>query len=645
MKKKWISGIAVAALFIVAALLGAMPAFSSAKAYTGTAQGNGGTVTVTLMIADGTITNVKAEGPDETPGIGSKALEQLPGEMLASNSIEVDSISGATITSNAIMEAAAAALEQAGLTTADLTEKDVKKEAAEDIEEDTDLVVVGAGGAGMSAAITASDEGKKVIIVESQSMSGGNTNRAEGGMNAADTRYQDQNEFREEKGVEKTLKTASEATAEEYTEKGVENIRKLAAVVQSQYDAYKADPEGYFDTPELMALDIIIGGHGLNDYDLVMNLTKNSAAGIDWINARAAEADSSLKGLTKVTQAGGASVKRIHRPTNEDGDTVAVGSYIVPILQKNVESRGIEVLTDTTAKKILMDENGNAAGIEAEGKEGNKVTIHAKAVVIATGGFGANSEMVEKYRPELKGFVTTNAPGALGQGIEMGTEAGAATVDMEQIQIHPTVHVDEAGTPSLITENVRGDGAILVNTEGKRFFDETSTRDKVSAAELEQGDYVWLILDQKMIDGSALYQGYVDKGFTFQGNTPEELAEEIDVPAENLKETLSEWAEIYQSQNDAEFGRTSFSSEYALDTAPYYAIKVAPGIHHTMGGLKINTAAEVISTQGNAIPGLFAAGEVTGGVHGGNRLGGTAVTDIIVYGQTAGKSAVSYMDK
>ena len=604
---------------------------SAGKTYTGEAFGHDkeNPVKVTLTIKDKTITKVEVDASHETNGIGSKAAETMPGAIVAANSLDVDGVSGATQTSKAIIEAATAALKQAGLEPSDLVSKNTSTTKAKDIEETVDVVVVGAGGAGMTAAITATDAGKKVIVVESQPIAGGNSVRSTGGMNAAKTPYQDKNEFKEAAGVEKTLATAAEKFADN------ETITALATTVKSQWDAYQANPQGYFDSPELMALDTMIGGKGKNDPELVKILTQNSAAAIEWLASIGAE-------LKSVGAAGGASVKRIHRPVDENGKTAAVGAYIVPILEKNVHDAGVEVITDTTAKKLLT-ENGKVVGVEAEGKDGNKVVIHAKSVIMATGGFGANHEMVEKYKPELKGFATTNADGAQGQGIEMASEVGAATVDMDQIQIHPTVHIDEDGNAHLITEGVRGDGAILVNKEGKRFFDEVQTRDKVSAAEIQQTDgEAWLILDQKMVDGAAVYQGYVNSGYAKTGKTIEELAKNINVDPATLAETMKNWAEIYANKVDLEFGRTSFSAENALDQAPYYAILVKPGIHHTMGGLKINTNTEVLNEKGEVISGLFAAGEVTGGIHGANRLGGTAVTDIIVFGQIAGENAADF---
>ncbi|MBF1123333.1 MAG: flavocytochrome c [Solobacterium sp.] len=599
---------------------------STGKTYTGEAFGHDkeNPVKVTLTIKDKTITKVEVDASHETNGIGSKAAETMPGAIVAANSLEVDGVSGATQTSKAIIEAATAALKQAGLEPSDLVSKNTSTTKAKDIEETVDVVVVGAGGAGMTAAITATDAGKKVIVVESQPIAGGNSVRSTGGMNAAKTPYQDKNEFKEAAGVEKTLATAAEKFADNAT------ITALAATVKEQWDAYQANPQGYFDSVELMELDTLIGGKGKNNPELVKTLAENSAAAIEWLASIGAE-------VKNVGAFGGASVKRIHRPVNADGKVTAVGAYIVPILEKNLQDRNVQFLFDTTANEIIM-KDGKAVGIKATGKDGHKVTINAKSVVIATGGFGANAEMVEKYKPELKGFATTNAEGAQGQGIEMATAVGAATVDMDQIQIHPTVHIEEDGNAHLITEGLRGDGAILVNAEGKRFYDEVSTRDKVSAAIIAQPDKsAWLVVDQSMVDKSAVIAGYIKSGYTVTGATYEELAKAMGVDEATFVSTMNTWNQAVEAKSDAEFNRTSFANP--LTAAPYYAIKITPAVHHTMGGIVINPKAEVLNEKGEVISGLFAAGEVTGGVHGANRLGGNAVADFTVFGRIAGQSA------
>ena len=631
--KKSVSALAMAAVIAVSLFgygCGAKPASTSSDAgvsgdFTGTAKGFGGDVSVTLTLTDGAITGCTAEGKEETQGVGSEAIAKMPGAIAESGSIAVDGVSGATVTSTAIKEAAAAALTAAGLNPDDYKTAVENNATAEDSTVDADVVVVGAGGAGMTAAITAAAEGKTVVILESQSMVGGNSVRATGGMNAGKTVYQDENEFGESAGVEKTLKTAAEKYADN------ETITALAKTVSEQWAAYQANPTGYFDSVELMELDTMIGGKGINDPELVETLCANSADAIDWLDEHGIT-------LHNVSSFGGASVKRIHRPVNAEGKTVSVGSYMIPLLQENCEKAGVKMMLDTTATEILTDANGAAVGVKATGASGETVTVNAKVVILASGGFGANLDMVVKYKPELKGFMTTNAPGIQGQGIEMAQAIGAATVDMDQIQIHPTV---EANTAALITEGLRGDGAILINEEGQRFIDEVGTRDVVSAAEIAQtGSYSWLVVDQAMADASSVIQGYIKKGYTVTGTTYEELGKAMGVDAAAFAETMEKWNGYVEAKNDPDFGRTSFANP--LNTAPYYAVKVTAGVHHTMCGLKINANTEVLNEKGEVIPGLFAAGEVTGGVHGANRLGGNAVADFTVFGRIAGAAASDY---
>ena len=627
-KKNVLASLLLAGAMFLTACGGSASSTSAAGgvsgSFTGTAKGMG-EVSVTLTLTDNVITDCTAKGDEETPGIGSVVIEQFPGEVVEGNTINLDSISGATITSNAFVEAAKAALTEAGLNPDDYMAKADKTANGETVSYDADVVVIGAGGAGMTAAMTAADAGQKVVILESQAMVGGNSARATGGMNAAKTVYQDENEFDQAAGVEKTLATAAEKYADN------ETITALAKTVSEQWAAYQANPTGYFDSVELMELDTMVGGKGINDPELVKTLCEGTADAIDWLDENGIT-------LHNVSSFGGASVKRIHRPVNEEGKVVSVGAYMIPLLQENCEKRGIDIVLNTTVDTILTDANGAAVGVSGTDKDGNTVVVNAKSVILATGGFGANLDMVTQYKPELAGFMTTNAAGAQGQGIEMATAIGAGTVDMDQIQIHPTV---EANTAALITEGLRGDGAILVNANGERFIDEVGTRDVVSAAEIAQpGSYSWLIVDQAMADASSVIQGYIKKGYTKTGATYEELAKELDVDPAVFANTMETWNGYVEAKNDPDFGRTSFANP--LNNGPYYAIKVTAGVHHTMGGVTINSATEVLKEDGTVIPGLFAAGEVTGGVHGANRLGGTAVADFVVFGRIAGESAANY---
>ena len=604
-------------------------ASATAKTQKVTIPGFGGDIELEVIADEEKLYAVNVLSNSETQGIGSKAIEALPALMVEQQSFNVDGIAGATVSSTALRTGVEQAITEMGFSTDKFSTPSggsSKAEPEKDQNLEADVVVIGAGGAGMISAITAADLGKSVVILESQAMVGGNSIRATGGMNAAATKWQNENPFEEGAGVEKTLATA----AEKYSDN--ETITALAAKVKEQYAAYQANPEGYFDSVELMELDTMVGGKGKNNPTLVKVLAEQSGPAIDYLEKL---------GMTihNVGSFGGASVKRIHRPVDENGKVIAVGSYMIPILEENLKKRDkITLLTSVTAEEITKSEDGKISGVKAKGSSGNSVEVKAPVVIVATGGFAANKEMVEKYQPSLKGYMSTNASGALGQGITMAEAVGADTVDMDQIQIHPTVTTTDA---HLITEGLRGDGAILVNQEGLRFTDEVGTRDAVSKAEIEQtNSQVYLVLDNKMVEKSAVIQGYIKSGYTVTGEDAKSLAKAMGVPEDAFEKTITEWNESVAKKEDSAFGRTSFADP--LDTAPFYAIKVTPGVHHTMGGLRINEVTEVLDKNGNAIPGLFAAGEVTGGVHGANRLGGNAVADFTVFGKIAGESAAKF---
>ena len=589
---------------------------SGTKTFTGKGVGySGGEITAEVTVSEDAITEVVLSGEGQTEGIGGAVLETFGAKIVDAQSLEIDTVAGATLTSEGVLEAVKNALDG----NFDLSKLGGSGSGdAGTIEKTADVVIVGAGGAGMTAAIEASDAGKSVIIMEIAGITGGNSTRATGGMNAGKTTVQDTNEFAEDAGIKKVLESAKK-----YPE-----LADLAKTVSDQYDAYKASPEGYFDSKELFMLDTLVGGTNLNNPTLVETLVSNTPSGIEWLLGKGID-------LNLVGSFGGASVKRIHKPT-VDGKSVAVGSFMVPKLEQIAKDNGVEFLMETEATNIVKEGEG-IKGVQGVDSKGNDVIVSAKAVIIASGGFGANSEMVVGYRPDLAGFVTTNASTIQGDGIRMVQEIGGDVVDVDQIQIHPTV---EQNTSALITEGLRGDGAILVNKEGLRFTDEVGTRDKVSADIIAQTDSTsYLIIDQKMVDESAVIAGYIKKGFTVEGETVADLATAMGVDAANLESTIETWNKAVDAKSDAEFNRTSFAEK--LDTAKFYAIQVAPGVHHTMGGVRINEKAEVLDAQGNPISGLFAAGEVTGGVHGSNRLGGNAVADFVVFGRIAGQSAAA----
>ncbi|MEX1419254.1 flavocytochrome c [Enterococcus sp. GC39] len=446
-----------------------------------------------------------------------------------------------------------------------------------ELKDSYDVVIVGSGGAGMTAALQAKEAGMNPVILEKMPVAGGNTIKSSSGMNASQTKFQEK--------------------------------------------------EGIKDSNDKFFEETLKGGKGTNDQELLRYFVDHSAEAIDWLDTKGIT-------LSNLTITGGMSEKRTHRPA----DGSAIGGYLVDGLVRNVREEKIPLFVDADVTD-LVEENGQIDGVKVKMKDDKEKTVKAKAVVVTTGGFGANEKLITQYKPELKNYVTTNQEGTTGDGIQMIQKVGGALVDMKEIQIHPTVQQSDA---FLIGEAVRGEGAILASQKGERFVNELDTRDKVSAAiNALPEKSAYLVFDQGVRDRAKAIDFYDQKGFVEKGETIEELAEKIGMPADTLKATIDTWNQDVNAKDDKQFGRTT-GMEADLSTAPYYAIKIAPGIHHTMGGVKINTKTEVLREDGTPIKGLYAAGELTGGLHGQNRIGGNAIADIIIYGRQSGTQSAEF---
>lgn len=446
------------------------------------------------------------------------------------------------------------------------------------LQESYDIVIIGGGGAGMTAALEAKAAGMNPVIFEKMEAAGGNTLKSSSGMNASETKFQ------KEQGIE--------------------------------------------DSNDLFFEETLKGGHDTNNQEMLRYFVDNSASAIDWLDSQGITLDN-------ITITGGMKEKRTHRPT----DGSAVGQYLVSGLVADVQEQGIPLFVNADVKEITQ-ENGQASGVKVVFDGSDEKTISAGAVIVATGGFGANQELIKQYRPDLEGYVTTNQPGSTGDGITMIEALGGTTVDMDQIQVHPTVNQEKS---YLIGEVVRGEGGILVDKEGNRFVNEMDTRDNVTAAitKLDNRES-YLIFDSGVKSRAKAIEQYEKMGLVQAGETVEALAEQIGLPAEGLKATLDTWNASVAAKKDAAFGRET-GMDNDLSGAPYYAVKIGPGIHYTMGGVKINNNTEVLNTAGEAIPGLYAAGEVTGGLHGQNRIGGNSVAEIVIFGREAGVKASEFV--
>ena len=553
--------------------------------FQGEGAGKGGMITVEVTVENGELSAINVLSHGETPGFAD-ALGTVSAAMIAANQVDVDGVTGATLSSNGLKAAVTAALASAGITPDQLNAKAVA-EAVSDREAayTADVVVVGAGGAGLAAAITAAENGASVILVEKMSNVGGNTLISGGEMAAPGNWMQEK--------------------------------------------------EGIADDVETFYNDVLKGGDNEGDPALIHVLAENALEGALWLRD-----DIHVTFEDYMLFFGGHSIKRSLVPLN------ASGVELIQKLNAKAESLGITIHKGTRATKLEMTD-GKVNTVKAD-YNGQEITYTAnKGVVLTTGGFGSNIEMRKQYNPQMdEKILSTNSVGSTGDGVVMAQELGAQVVDMQFIQTYPTCDVETGAL--LYVGDVRLEGrSILVNLEGKRFVEELERRDVISLAVTEQtGGVSYMFWDEASMVASGVaashqqeYDDLIRRGKLVKADTIEEACAHFGINAEELKATVERYNQYAADGKDLEFNKRGTLT--AFGEGPYYIMVSTPAIHHCMGGLKINTSAQVIDTEGNVIPGLFAAGEVTGDIHGTNRLGSDAIADIIVYGRIAGENAAA----
>lgn len=595
--------------------------------YTASAQGNNGPVSLSVTFSEDAITDIVIGEHAETKGTSDPAFEKIPAAILEYQSLGIDAASGATMSSNAILNAVADCVAQAGGDAEALRAVpagDGEADAASVLEDtEVDVLVIGGGGAGLSAAVSASEGGASVILVEKLSALGGNTFRCGGAFNSADPEGQKDIPMTEalSSAVEKVL--AHEDVSDEHA--------ALKAEVQKQWDEYKnSGSTTLFDTPEWHALQTLDAGDYEGNVELVRTLTSHTLETLHWL------ADNGVEWTDQVSTVVGALWNRSHQTPN------ASGADIVAALETNARDRGVSIYLDSKAEELIV-EDGRVVGAIVTNAAGDKVTVKAaKGVVMATGGFSANVEMRVKYNGQWEDIgetvATNNSPGATGDGIVMGEAVGANLVGMKWIQLMPLNGVSGGGISGYVNSS------LYCNKEGERFVAEDQRRDVLAAAVLAQTDKLfYIVCDSKEAELRGMTPeilGYmVQNGLIYSGDTIAELAENMGVPADALEKTVADFNEAVKADKPDEFGRTTW--ENTIEVGPFYAPSFSPAVHHTMGGLEINSNAEVINTDGEVIPGFYAAGEVTGGIHGTNRVGGNAVPDALSFGKIAGANAAA----
>ncbi len=555
--------------------------------YTAASRGKHAPVNVEVTVKDGKIADIKITENEEMPGMVESVEKVMLPLIIDNQTLNVDNVTGSTVTSAAVLLAVTDALKQAGFDTDALADADHATPVYEaPASTDADVIVLGAGGAGLSAALTASAAGKSVIVLEKLPSIGGNTQISGGGMAAPCN--------------------------------------------------WLSEAEGIEDSPDLFESDIIAGGDDTDqDHDLVHILANGALASAEWLR------DEHNVVFDHLNFFGGHSVKRSLVPKGESG------AQITWPLKGDAETAGIQIYTSMQATEFVMGDDGAVKAVKAETPDGQSYEFTGKAFVLATGGFGGNLEMRMKYNPDLDESVkSTDTVATTGDGITMSEKIGAGFIGMDWIQTYPTC--DPVTGALLYIYDVRlMDRGILVNEEGDRFVEELERRDVISnAIKAQTGAYGYMFFDQEGVDETGLFESHpgevqmcTELGTLFKGDTIEEVAEAAGVDGAELAKTVEHWNEMCDKGEDADFNYRSTMNKFGK--APFYLGRCVPAVHHTMGGVRINVDAQMLKEDGSTFPNLFAAGEVTGGIHGTNRLGSDAIADVITFGRVAGDSAAA----
>ncbi len=610
--------------------------------YTGTGDGFGGKITVSVTVTDGKIAAIEVVEHSETEGVGTVALEKLPAEIIAAQGLGLDAVTGCTISSNGLLAAVKDALTQAGADIAQLEAISPEKAAfGETVEMTTDVVVVGGGGAGLAAALAAAEQGADVIVLEKTATLGGTTLLSGAYYACGNQEVSKKAEMNDEmrQDVEDILAL----------EPLNDDMARWQEAVRQQYDEYTASGETYmFDSEEYHMLQVYADGNFTGDTALIERYCSESYPCYLWMEDNGFVWSDAVIG-TKASDSGTVTLDAQRARRNKGAGDGKNSQMMIDVLVQggtNAENP-VEYLMEVAGKELIVTD-GRVTGVNAEGSDGTQYVIHAEnGVVLATGGVGSNVDLINEYNtwyPQIPDdFATDNSAGVTGDGLIMARDIGVELIDMDKVQMFVYGTKYSMGVAPYVSNYTN----MLVNNSGKRFVNETASDRELSAAMLAQDGYeVYILSDANgstIVDGKTTggdsVEECIEKGCLIKADSIEELAEKIGADPAVLADSIERFNAACDAGYDEEFGRTSFLGTEKMTTPPYYAALNHSAEHHSMGGIHIDTEMRALTTEGTPMPGLYAAGEICGGFHGDDRISGNAILEAICGGMIAGTNA------
>ena len=588
----------LAALAVSAALCGSAFAAMTDGTYTGEGKGRNGTITVEVTVKAGKLDAVKVVKHTETVGISDAAVADFPKAIVAAQSTAVDAVAGATMTSEGIRAAVAQAIQKAGGDPAQFATAVVKKKAAKKlVKENADIVVVGAGGSGISAAVKAETLGAKVILIEKMPVIGGATALNAGTLIATGSKYQ--------REVMKETK----------------------------------------DSPELAYKDIFTVGKNRNDPTLVKMVTERVGGVVDWLIYD-----------MKIPYGPAATQYPDHSANRQLGVTGRSVNYL-NLMREKFLGMGGKLMLQTRAQELIRDDAGKVVGVRATDKDGNTVELTSKAVILASGGYGAVKSMLPK---EMSNYVFYGLDSETGDGYKMATAIGAGTINLDLVKMYPqgveTVPGHGLAATASSTDTMKKSGAIYVNKLGQRYVDENAALGVLTDMTVAQPDHIAYIvmdakawkeyvrksLEDKLVPNEETLMTWtkiVNNGRPVMAVSDNlaEAAKTMGVDAEGLAKTVAHWNDMVKAGKDTDFNRKITGG---LGEGPYYIVEQKVRYQTTLGGLKADADLRILDKAGKPIPGLYGAGCVVGGANGADSLTAMMNSWAIVSGVVSAESAV-----